>query len=75
MVTIAILVALVSALHIWLAEPNTRITVSLFKGFMFGFAFGSYDLEGDEGERVKASHYQMSFAFLMITLEWYNEYE
>lgn len=75
MVTIAILAALVAALHIWIAEPNTRITVSLVKGLMFGFVFGSYDLYGEDKKKVKASHYQMSFAFIIITLEWYNEYE
>ena len=75
MVGIAILVALVAALHIWLAEPNTKITISIVKGLMFGFVFGSYDVDGDEGEKVKVSHYQMSFAFIIITLEWFNEYE
>lgn len=75
MVILAVIIAMVAALHIWLAEPNTRVTVSLVKGLVFGFVFGSYDLEGDEGEKVKASHYQMSFAFIIITLEWYNEYK
>ena len=63
------------ALHIWIAEPNVTARVSFVKGLMFGAVYGSYDIEVEDGEMVKAAHYQMSIGFLILTLEWYNEYK
>ena len=75
MVILAILTAFVMALHIWIAEPNVTARVSFVKGLMFGAVYGSYDIEAETGELVKVSHYQMSFGFTILTLEWYNEHK
>jgi hypothetical protein len=75
MVILAIITAFVMALHIWFAEPNVTVRVSFVKGLMFGAVYGSYDIETEDSDLIKASHYQISFAFIILTLEWYNEYE
>ena len=75
MVILAILTVIAMAVHIWVAEPNAMIRVSFVKGLMFGAVYGSYDIEAETGELIKASHYQMSFGFIILTLEWYNEYK
>ena len=75
MVILIILTAVVMALHIWIAEPNVMARVSFVKGLMFGAVYGSYDIEAEDGEAVRAAHYQLSFGFVILTLEWYNEYK
>ena len=75
MVILAISVALVMAVHIWIAEPNVSVKISIVKGLMFGAVYGSYDIETEDSDLIKASHYQMSIAFIILTLEWYNEYK
>lgn len=74
MVILIILTIIAMAVHIWLAEPNATIRLSLVKGLMFGAVYGSYNLESED-TLVKASHYQMSLGFIILTIEWYNEYE
>jgi len=75
MVVLIILTAFVMALHIWIAEPNVTVRFSFVKGLMFGAVYGSYDIETEDEELVKASHYQISLGFIILTLEWYNEYK
>ena len=74
MVILIILTIIAMAIHIWMAEPNAMIRLSFVKGLMFGAVYGSYDMEKDN-RLIKASHYQMSFAFVILTIEWYNEHE
>ena len=74
MVILIILTIITMALHIWIAEPNAMIRVSFVKGLMFGAVYGSYNVE-NEDSLVKASHYQISFGFIILTIEWYNEYK
>jgi hypothetical protein len=46
------------------------VKITLAKGLMFGFVFGSFYIEEEE---VTAHHYQLCFLCLILTLEWYVE--
>lgn len=70
MLLLGIIIALIAALHIWLSEPNVAVKITLAKGLMFGFVFGSFYIEEEE---VTAHHYQLCFLCLILTLEWYVE--
>ena len=71
MLVLGIIIALIAALHIWLSEPNVMVQIVIAKGLMFGFVFGSREIE----EGVTAHHYQLCFLCLILTLEWYEDKE
>lgn len=72
MVVLLILLAFALMFVIWMLEKNATIKISLVKGLIFGAVFGSYS---DDENEVSVSHYQIGIGFIMLTLNWYNEYE
>lgn len=72
MVILLILLAFALMFTIWILEKNASIAISLVKGLIFGAVFGSYS---DDENEVSVSHYQIGIGFIILTLNWYNDYE
>jgi hydrogenase/urease accessory protein HupE len=69
MITLGILILAFLAVYVYQTNDNAAIRVSFVKGLMFGFVFGEAELE----EGVTCYHYQLGFAFVILTIDWYVE--
>lgn len=69
MLTLGILILAFLAVYVYQTNENAAIRLSFVKGLMFGFVFGEAELE----EGVIGYHYQLGFAFVILTIDWYVE--
>lgn len=69
MLTLGILILAFLAVYVYQTNENAAIRVSFVKGLMFGFVFGEAEVE----EGVMNYHYQLGFAFVILTIDWYVE--
>jgi hydrogenase/urease accessory protein HupE len=69
MLILGILMLVFLAVYVYQTNESAAVRVSFVKGLMFGFVFGEVEVE----EGVTGYHYQLGFAFVILTIDWYVE--
>ena len=69
MLILGILILVFLAVYVYQTNESAAVRVSFVKGLMFGFVFGEVEVE----EGVTGYHYQLGFAFVILTIDWYVE--